>query len=261
MVTLMWKRVLKFVAEETHLTKNWFLHSTLLNGTSSAFTRNMGGTPTVNATYGVDMELLSHGNLLKESTFDFLIGDQSNKHHILSVGLFARGLESIAGYAGDDDEGEMAGLQLKIMGTKFRPYTLFEGSMQAASHITFGTSKTVYQGNLLISDHEDHTPLINGFVVNQMLRGVLSLDLSGEISGNLLWYKTVHAVVRTKAAALMQGSQSILTSGMTTSARQLFAFGGATAIETTTDVAFASDPFKMCVQMGEPDHVVLRYAV
>jgi microsomal triglyceride transfer protein large subunit len=253
----MWKRVLKFADEDTHITKNWFLHSTLLNGTSSAFTRNMGGTPTVNATYGVDMELLSHGNLLKESNFDFLIGDQKHKHHILSVGLFARGLESIAGVPGDGDT-EMAGMQLKIMGTQLRPYNLFEGAVQAASHITFGTSKTVFQGNLLISDHEDNTPLINGFVVNQRLRGVLSLDLSGEISGNLIWYKTVHAVVRSKAAALMQGSQSILTSGVNTSVRQLFAFGGATAIETTTDVAFASDPFKMCVKMGEPDHLVLR---
>lgn len=44
MVTLMWKRALMLAARDTSLNKNWYAHSTLFNGTSSAFTRNMGKT-------------------------------------------------------------------------------------------------------------------------------------------------------------------------------------------------------------------------
>ena len=261
MVTLMWKRALMMAAEETQLKRNWLLHSTLFNGTSSAFTRNMGGTATVNATYGVAMELLSKGNLLKESNFDFLIGDQSNEHHILSVGLFARGLQGFSGSSdGSDDESTMAGMHLKVMGMQLRPYTFFDGKAAALGHIWSGTASeptTAYRGNLLISDYDDNSPLINGFTVNQRLRGVLSLDLSGQITVSM-WHMKAHAVVRSKAAALMQGSQNIVTSDVTTFVRQQFAFGGGTQIETTTDTDFASDPFKMCVQMSEPEPTILR---
>lgn len=44
MVTLMWKRALKLAAsaKETPLNSNWLIHSTHLNGLSSAFTKSMG---------------------------------------------------------------------------------------------------------------------------------------------------------------------------------------------------------------------------
>lgn len=41
MVTMMWNRALKLTTE-TPLNTNWLVHSTLFNGSSSAFTRNMG---------------------------------------------------------------------------------------------------------------------------------------------------------------------------------------------------------------------------
>lgn len=187
MITLMWKRALKLAAaKETPINGNWLVHSTLFNGTSSAFTRNIGGTKTMNATYGVAMELLSNGKILKESSFDFLLGDENNQQHILSVGLFARGLSSYAGGdgppSGDEDESTMAGMALKIMGFQLRPYTFFSSGTELMGHVWSGTASeptTAFRGNLLLADHEDGTPLINGFVLEQRLRGVLSLDLSG----------------------------------------------------------------------------------
>lgn len=218
-----------------------------------------GGTETANATYGVAMELLSKGNLLKESNFDFLIGNQQSQQHILSVGLFARGLQGFGGSSdASDDESMMAGMTLKIMGMQLRPYTFFHGTGELMGHVWSGTASeptTAYRANLLLADHQDSTSLINGFVVSQKIRGVLSLDLSGEIQISM-WNRNAHAVVRSKIAALMQGSQTILTSDVTTTAAQQFAFGGATAIDTITDTDFASSPFKMCVKMTQPQFVL-----
>lgn len=226
------------------------------------YASNLGGTNTMNATYGVAMELLS-GKLLKESSFDFYLGDQKNQQHILSVGLFARGLSSFAGSsdgseASDADESTMAGMALKIMGMQLRPYQFFETLSELMGHVWKGTASeptTAYRGNLLMADHEDGMALINGFILEQRLRGVLSLDLSGEIQISL-WNRNSHAVVRSKAAALMQGSQSIVTSDPKTTASQLFAFGGSTSIDTTTDTDFYSTPFKMCVKMTQPEFVL-----
>lgn len=49
MVTLMWKRALMLAARDTALNQNWYAHSTLFNGTSSAFTRSMGMTVVIPA--------------------------------------------------------------------------------------------------------------------------------------------------------------------------------------------------------------------
>lgn len=215
----------------------------------------------MNATYGVSMELLSGGSMLKESSFDFLLGDQKDQQHIVSVGLFTRGLSSFAGGGsdGDEDEAIRGGIALKIMGTSLRPYTLFVGKPALIGHIWSGTASkpmTVYKGNLLLSDHEDSMPLINGFIMKQKLTGVASVDLSGSIDVSI-FYSTSNSKVSCKISALMQGSQSIGSGDARTSVTQLFAFGGATSVDTLTNVHFSGDP-KMCVKMQHPEQFVLR---
>lgn len=220
----------------------------------------------MNATYGVSMELLSGGSVLKESSFDFLLGDQREQQHIVSVGLFTRGLSSFAGGSetnSDDDEEQetmRGGIALKIMGMSLRPYTLFAGKASLLGHIWSGTASspmTVYRGNLLLSDHEDSMPLINGFILRQRMAGVTSVDLSGSIEVSL-WSRTSDSKVSCKLSALMQGSQAIGTgTDPETSVTQLFAFGGATSIDTLTNVHFSSDP-KMCVKMQHPQQFTLR---
>ena len=200
--------------------------------------------------------------MLKESSFDFLLGDQQDQQHIVSVGLFTRGLSSFSGGDvddEDDDEAIRGGIVLKIMGTSLRPYTLFTGKGELIGHIWSGTASTpmtVYRGNLLLSDYEESVPLINGFILEQKLRGVVSVDLSGSIAVSL-WNRNSNSKVSSKVSALMQGSQSIGTGDDKTAISQLFAFGGATSIDTLTDVNFSGDT-KMCVKMLHPEQLVLR---
>ena len=52
-----------------HLT-NWVHAPNVLNGSSTLFLRPLGSSSTMNATYGISMELLSAGKLLKETNFD-----------------------------------------------------------------------------------------------------------------------------------------------------------------------------------------------
>jgi len=121
-------------------------------------------------------------------------------------------------------------------------------------HVWSGTASeptTAFQGNLLLSDYYSNYPLINGFVVEQQLKGVLSLDLSGEIQISL-WNRNSHSVVHTKGSLLFQGSQTLLTSDRKTSASKQFSFGGNSQLDFVTDLDFYSSPFKMCMQIVQP---------
>lgn len=263
MTTMIWNRALKQANQGNSQAElnNWHMHSNFLNGSSAYFSRTMTGTESVNATYAVNIELMSKGKLLKESAFDFALGNENKTESIVSVGLFARGMSSFAGGGdteGADDESTMAGMSLKVLGVQMRPYIFFSGTGELMGHVWSGTGSepmTAYRANLLLADYEEGYPLINGFIAEQKLKGVLTLDLSGEITVSL-WNRNSHAVVRTKAGLLMQGSQTILTSDVTTMAAQKFTFGGATSVDTTTDTDFYSTPFKMCVQLEQPEFIV-----
>lgn len=219
-----------------------------------------GGTSSVNATYGVAMELLQ-GNLLKESTFDFMIGNEHTSQHILSIELYARGLESVAGGATDDvassssDESTLAGMSLKMLGMQLRPYVFFDGKGELMKHLWAGTASTpitAYRGNSIIADYEEGLSLINGFILDQRLRGVLSLDLTGSIEVSL-WSRTADVLVDSKVSSLLQGSQVLRSSNFNTKSSSLFSFGGSTQIVTTTAADFYSSPFKMCIKMTQPE--------
>lgn len=204
------------------------------------------------------MELLQ-GNLLKESTFDFLIGNEKLSQHILSIELYARGLESVAGTSDasstSSDESTLAGMSLKILGMQLRPYVFFDGKGELMKHLWAGTASsptTAFRGNLIISDYEQGLPLINGFILDQKLRGVLSLDLSGSIEVSY-WSRTADVSVDAKVSSLMQGSQILRSSNFNTKSSSLFSFGGSTQIVTTTAADFYSSPFKMCIKMTQPE--------
>lgn len=149
----------------------------------------------------------------------------------------------------------MAGMSLRIMNFQLRPIIFFTGTGELMGHVWSGTASeptTAYQGNLLLADYWSTHPLLNGFVVEQQLRGVLSVDLSGEIQISL-WSRNSHSVVHTKGSLLFQGSQTLLTSDHKTSASKQFSFGGNTQLDFTTDADFYSTPFKMCMQIDRPE--------
>ena len=98
MATMIWNRAISSGPSISDAHLNWHLHSTTLNGSSAAFKRAMGGTQTATASYQVVMELLNKGKLLKESAFDVELSSPNGyNQHLLTVGMFARGLESFAG--------------------------------------------------------------------------------------------------------------------------------------------------------------------
>lgn len=262
MTTLMWNRALRErrSVENTH--KNWLIHSKLFNGSSASFRKQLAGTSNMNAYYGISMELLTRGKLLKESSFDFdLHANRSKPLHVVSVGLLARGLGSIAGDDSDSDETTSAGLALKVLDVRLRPYTLFMGKSDLMGHVWSGTASepvTVFSGNLLVADYDDDGHhLINGFLLEQKMHGVLSLKLTAKISISL-WGRNSHSVVNGKAALLIQGSQTIRTSDRTTMISQRFSYGGSTSLDVITDADFYTMPFKHCLQMEQPE-LTVRY--
>lgn len=61
----------------------------------------------------------------------------------LQVGLFAGGLDSVAGggdeSGGSEEEEAMAGMRLSLLGYELRPYVFFVGTSELMSHVWSGT--------------------------------------------------------------------------------------------------------------------------
>lgn len=286
LATMIWKRAVTVVASRAkgveHLSrvktyKDWSARAKVLNGSSDAFAYVMGETTDVEARYGVMLELLK-GKLPKETAFNVQLAPKtadSVGQEVINVGLFARGLSSFAG--GDDADGQagnaheneeeanevegddstMAGVALQVLGTQLRPYLFFQSTGELMGHVWSGTgseSTPVFRSNLLLADYFDVVPLINGFLVEQRLKGMFSLDLKGEVQISI-WSRNSHSNVQTVGAMLFQGGQEIFTSDPLTSARKHFAIGGETSMDFVTDFDFYSSPYRICIQITTPDFV------
>lgn len=243
--------------------ENWYWKSSIINGTSASFQRTMARTESLNASYGVNVELLNNIKVLRESSFDVVLDTKQRTQDLFSLGIFARGLASLAGASGDDahsdKEDATAGMTLRILGGYLRPYIFFTSQGQLFGHVWSGTASEptpVFNNNLLLIDHEEGYPLISGFVAEQQMRGVLSIDVQGQVSVSI-WYKTSHSKVRTSASVLVQASQSIYTSYDNYYHSDLFSFGGQALIDFVTDAA-KRDEQMICMQVSQPEFMV-RY--
>lgn len=282
LATMIWKRAVKNVLlkrRQNRLpgvkTENWHLHSKILSGSSASFRYVMGGTGYANASYGVFLELLK-GKLPKETSFnvDISRGDQMHQE-IINVGLFARGLQSFAGESddnngndeqemstqssSDEEESTMAGMTLHVLGQQLRPLIFFRSTSELMGHVWSGAGSeptSVFRANLLLADYLDVKPLINGFLVEQTLKGVFSIDLNGEIQISI-WNRNSHSNVQTKGAILFQGSQEIYaaTDRTKTSARKMFSFGAEAQLNFITDFDFYSSPYRICIQITQPEFI------
>lgn len=242
--------------------ENWFWKSCIINGTSTSFVRTMAKTDSLNASYGVNVELLNKGKMPKESSFDVFLDTEKRTQDLFSLGIFTRGLSSLGGGSDDasEDENEsaMAGMTLRILGGYLRPYLFFTGMGELMSHIWQGTASeptTAFSGNLLLIDHEEGYPLISGFVAEQQMRGVLSIDVSGKVKISL-WHRNSHSVVSTKAAVIVQASQAVFTGYENFWQSHLFSFGGQALIDFVADLAFSSAPYKVCLQVTQPEFTI-----
>lgn len=136
----------------------------------------------------------------------------------------------------------------------------FTGTGELMSHIWSGTASeptTAFNGDLLLIDHDEGYPLISGFVSEQQMRGVLSIDVTGNVKISL-WHRNSHSVVRTRAAVIVQASQSVYTSYENLWNSHLFSFGGQALIDFVADMAFSSSPYKTCLQVTQPEFMI-RY--
>lgn len=138
-----------------HLT-NWVHAPNVLNGSSTLFMRPLGSSATMNATYGISMELLSAGKLLKETNFDIgLEGLRAAEQSVLGVSIFARGLGSFSGDdSGSDAEEEetQAGMSLRVLNVQLRPYTFFTGRILSGffhSLLSTGVSRAGFSCGVL----------------------------------------------------------------------------------------------------------------
>lgn len=294
MATMIWKRtVTNLRKHKNNLSQlsNWNLHSKVLSGSSASFKYAMGGTSSCNASYGVFLELLK-GKLPKETNFYVDIGSGSIVHDVINVGLFARGLQSFAGkkrlfifllhlfielhfnIGGEDDddvidnevettedeESTLAGVSLKVLGNQLRPFLFFRSTSELMGHLWSGAASEpspVFRANILVADYLDIRPLINGFIVEQSLKGIFSVDLTGEVQVSL-WNRNSHSNVQTKGSILFQGSQEIYTTDQKTSVRKYFSVGGESQLNFITDFDFYNTPYRICIQITQPEFV-FRY--
>lgn len=253
--------------------ENWYWKSCIINGTSTSFVKTMARTESLNASYGVNVELLNRGKVFKESSFDVFLDTKQRTQDLFSLNIFARGLAKFAAgdsddSAGDessgpsdDDEATMAGMSLRLLGGYLRPYVFFTGIGELMSHIWHGTASeptTAFNGNLLLMDHQEGYPLISGFVAEQQMRGVLSIDVSGRIKVSWFWKKNSHSVVTTKASISVQASQAVFTSYDNLWNSHLFSFGGQALIDFVADAHFTPMPVRTCLQVTQPEFM-LRY--
>jgi hypothetical protein len=253
--------------------ENWYWKLFIINGTSTSFVKTMARTESLNASYGVNVELLDSGKVFKESTFDVFLDTKQRTQDLFSLSIFARGLAKFAGGSGgggdddsaggddaggatDDDEAIMAGMTLRLLGGYLRPYVFFTGIGELMGHIWKGTASeptTAFNGNLLLVDHQEGYPLISGFVAEQQMRGVLSIDVSGKVKVSWFWNKYSHSVVTTKASINVHASQAVFTSYDQLWQSHLFSFGGQAMIDFIADAHFTPMPVRTCLQVTQPE--------
>ena len=207
LTTLLWAKIRQSCSNELGgelWLDNWHWAPNVLNGSSTIFRRILGRSSSVNVTYGVAMELLSRGKLLRETSFEIglegeneAIPSEQIEQQLLEVLIFARGLGSFSSDDSDnesdnevdeEEESTAAGIALRVLDVQLRPYTFFTGKSELMSHVWSGTGSNptnIFRGNFLVTDHDQSIGLINGFVLEEKALSVLSLDVIGEVSVSL----------------------------------------------------------------------------
>lgn len=263
LATMIYSRIHSLRPQKEPKHHDWYWKSCIINGTSASFVNTLAKTDSLTASYGVSLELF-RGKFLRESSFDVLLDTKKRTQPLFSLGISARGLQNIPGVPRPNDMSEveeneptMSGMSIRLLGGYLRPLILFRNWKEIASYLIFARSETAFIGNLMLIDHQEGYPLISGFVAEQQMRGVLSIDVSGSTSTSI-WRFISHNTISTKASVIVQASQSVFTSYDNLWNSHLFSFGGQASIDFITDADFSSDPQKFCLQVTQPEFVI-RY--
>ncbi|KAF8763159.1 Microsomal triglyceride transfer protein like [Argiope bruennichi] len=228
-------------------------------GQSSLFRRHMVSVEGTNVTYGLEMEMLE-GGMLKRTVFDVSFENAAGDQSLLSVGLFASGLGSVAGQSSETEEEEdsnpTAGMNLGFLDSYLRPYVFFRSTSELMGHAWSGTASEqtpVLQCILSFSDDEKVVVLSNGMIVRGQLRGVLSADSSASAKISL-WNRNSKSLVKSDASLLVRGVVTLDAGFVVT--QGTIQFSGESGIDFKVDLDFYESPFTTCLQMEHPDVTV-----
>ncbi|GFT74645.1 microsomal triglyceride transfer protein large subunit [Nephila pilipes] len=232
-----------------------YYHALAQNGQSALFRRPLVSVAGTNVTYGLEMESLV-GGMLKRTVFDVSFENDAGGASLLSVGLFATGLNSIAGDAAEaaaDDSNPTAGMNLGFLDSYLRPYVFFRTTSELMGHAWAGTASEqtpVLQCILAFSDDEKAVVLSNGMIVRGQLRGVLSTDSSASAKISL-WNRNSKSLIKNVGALIVRGVVSVDAGFVFT--QGTIQFTGESGIDFKVDVDFYEMPFTTCMQMEHTD--------
>ncbi|XP_074648855.1 microsomal triglyceride transfer protein large subunit-like [Tubulanus polymorphus] len=233
------------------------------NGGSSSYTGTLSALTDADIKYSLNVEN-SKAGIMKNSDFDVYLKHKDQRMlPIISLNLYADGLESLAG--GEDNENDnyddeskdetveaTAGMVLSLLDVSLPPLQFFKGQSELMSAVWYAPSTLtpVVQGTILLHDYNRAVHLQNGLIVKHSISSGLSFDLSGAISISL-WNRNANSLVESSGALFLLGTSSINVGGVRVGLE--FTSRAESYMDSITDVEFYEAPFKMCLQMNHPE--------
>ncbi|KAL5233567.1 hypothetical protein ACI65C_000977 [Semiaphis heraclei] len=163
-----------------------------------------------------------YSGVTKRGSVDIVLGHNDVKYDLCSFGMYTTGLGYFtslyddSGKTDTSDEANLpatAGLELVVFGVHIRPFIMFSNQGQLMGHVWAGTGsdKTpIIQGISQMIEHLEYVPLSNGITAELNVKGMLSLDISGQIEMSL-WNKNAQTVIEKNGGISIQGSLKLDT--------------------------------------------------
>lgn len=189
-------------------------------GLSSCFSRKFINYNNITGLVKNSQQIYS--GVTKRGSVDIVLEHDSVKYDLCSFGMFTTGLGYFTSLYDDSgkkdtsDEANLpatAGLELIVFGVHIRPFIMFSSQGQLMGHVWAGTGsdKTpIIQGISQMIEHLEYVPLSNGITAELNVKGMLSLDISGQIEMSL-WNKNAQSVIEKNGGVSIQGSLKLDT--------------------------------------------------
>ncbi|XP_053692396.1 microsomal triacylglycerol transfer protein [Sabethes cyaneus] len=226
-------------------------------GLSTALMRTYSSGPSFNASLESLQEM--SGGVLKRGIVDLTLEVGEEKFSMFTLGLFASGMSSFVSNNEDeileDDSDTVAGMELTVQGSVFRPLVFFDGKTDLMRHVWSGTASEptpAYQATTLLQDNEEWYALQNGAVFKLSTLGAISIDLNGQVTLSL-WSRNAQSKVEQNTAIVVSGNVKLDTSYVSLDVS--FVAGQEPQLHLTSDLDFATDP-ALCMQLLQPNSIL-----
>lgn len=231
-------------------------------GLSTALMRTYSSVPSFNASLESLQEM--SGGVLKRGVVDLALEVGEEKFSMFTLGLFAGGLSSFVsssdGEENDDDSDSIAGMELSVQGSVFRPLVFFDGKGELMGHVWSGTASEptpAYQATTLLQDNEERFALQNGAVITLSTVGAISIDLNGQVTMSI-WGRNAHSKVEQNTGITVSGNLKLDTTFVSLDVN--FVADQEPQLHLTSDLDFSSDPV-LCMQVMQPNSVLSKLFV